>query len=137
MEYVRIARSGQVPEGIVRRFFAGDVELAVSRCEGEVHISSNYCTHLDCLLSSGTVTEDGLLCSCHGSVFDYATGEPLSPPAVVPIRVYPVKEEFGEILVGMDPDAPAAPCPAKRLRRVPEDAPGRPEGTGTGAVPGI
>lgn len=107
IEYIRVARSGQVPEGVVRRFFVGELELAVARFEGEVYISSNYCTHLDCLLSSGKVTEDGLLCSCHGSVFDFASGEPLSPPAVRPIRVYPAKEDNGEIYVGIDPSRPA------------------------------
>jgi 3-phenylpropionate/trans-cinnamate dioxygenase ferredoxin subunit len=101
MEFVRVARAGQVPEGVVRRFFVGDLELAVSRFDGEVHISANYCTHLACHLSSGKATEDGLLCPCHGSVFDYATGEPLSPPAVKPIKVYPVREEDGEIFVGL------------------------------------
>lgn len=102
MEFHRVARSGQVPEGVIRRFFLDDLELAVSRFDGEVHISTNYCSHLACLLSSGKVTEDGLLCSCHGSVFDYATGEPLSPPAVKPIRVYPAREVDGEIFVGLE-----------------------------------
>jgi nitrite reductase/ring-hydroxylating ferredoxin subunit len=105
MEYQRVARSGQVPEGVVRRFFVDDVEIAVARSEGEVYAMSNYCTHLDCLLSAGRVTEDGLLCSCHGSVFDYASGEPITPPATRPIRVYPVKEENGEIFVALPSDA--------------------------------
>ena len=69
MDFYRVARSGQVPDGTVRRFFVNEVELAVARWEGDVYITSNYCTHLDCLLSSGHVTDDGLLCSCHGSVF--------------------------------------------------------------------
>lgn len=104
MEYYRLARSGQVPDGVVRRFFVEDgVELAVSRWEGDVHVTTNYCTHLDCLLSSGKVTDDGLLCSCHNSVFDLETGEPISPPATRPIRVYPCKEENGEIFVGLEP----------------------------------
>lgn len=115
-EYVRVARSGQVPEGIVRRFFLGDVELAVARRDGTVHVSSNYCTHLDCLLSSGKVTQDGLLCSCHGSVFDFATGEPLSPPATKPIRIHAAKEENGEILVALDPAAATAEGPRRRKR---------------------
>lgn len=101
MEFYRVARSGQVPDGIVRRFFVNDIELAVARWDGEVFISSNYCTHLDCLLSSGHVTEDGLLCSCHGSVFDFETGEPIQPPATKPIKMYPVKEENEEIFVGL------------------------------------
>ncbi|KAA9149313.1 Rieske (2Fe-2S) protein [Amycolatopsis acidicola] len=102
MEYHQIARSGQVPEGVVRRFFAGAVEVALSRSEGEIHAMSNYCTHLDCLLSSGKVTDEGLLCSCHGSVFDYDSGEPLQPPATRPVTVFPVKEEGGHIYVGID-----------------------------------
>jgi nitrite reductase/ring-hydroxylating ferredoxin subunit len=99
VEYVKVARSGQVPEGVVRRFFVGELELAVSRFEGRVYASANYCTHLACHLSAGKVTEDGLLCSCHGSVFDWDTGEPLSPPALKPIKVYPAREEDGHILV--------------------------------------
>ncbi len=107
MEFVRVARSGQVADGIVRRFFADGVEVAVARWDGKAYASSNYCSHLDCLMSSGSATEDGLLCSCHGSVFDYDTGEPITPPATKPIRMYPVKEEDGQIYVGLDEAAKA------------------------------
>jgi 3-phenylpropionate/trans-cinnamate dioxygenase ferredoxin component len=101
VEYHKLARSGQVPEGVVRRFFAGDVEIALSRFDGEVHATSNYCSHLDCLLSSGKVTDEGLRCSCHGSVFDYASGAPLCPPATRAITVFPVREENGYVYVGI------------------------------------
>lgn len=116
MDYVRVARSGQVSDNTVRRFFVNDVELAVARWEGTVYITSNYCTHLDCLLSSGKVTDDGLLCSCHGSVFDFETGEPLSPPATKPIQLYPAREENGEIFVGLDPDAAGRESRRRRRR---------------------
>lgn len=116
MEFVRVARSGQVPDGRVRRFFAGDVELAVSRWEGTAYATSNYCSHLDCLLSSGKVVDDGLGCSCHGSVFDLETGEPILPPATEPIKVYPVREENGEIFVGIDPLDEVAAGPRRRKR---------------------
>lgn len=114
MEYVRVCRSGQVADEMVRRFFANGVEVAVARWEGTVYITSNYCTHLDCMLSSGKVTDDGLLCSCHGSVFDFETGEPISPPATKPIRLYPSREENGEIFVGFDADAAAREGPHRR-----------------------
>ena len=114
MEFYRVARSGQVPDGVVRRFFVNDVELAVARWDGEVYISSNYCTHLDCLLSSGHVTEDGLLCSCHGSVFDFETGEPILPPATKPIKMYPAREEYGNIFVGMEANAAENEGPRRR-----------------------
>lgn len=116
MEFYRVARSGQVPDGVVRRFFVNDIELAVARWDGQVYISSNYCTHLDCLLSSGHVTEDGLLCSCHGSVFDFETGDPILPPATKPIRMYPVREENGEVFVGLAADAATLEGPRRRER---------------------
>lgn len=107
MDYQRLARSGQVPEGVVRRFFAGEVEVAVARWGGRVYAMSNHCTHLACLLSSGHATDEGLRCSCHGSVFDYESGEPLQPPATRPITTYPVKEEDGHILIRIPTEATA------------------------------
>lgn len=116
MEYYRVARSGQVPDGVVRRFFVNEIELAVARWDGEVYISSNYCTHLDCLLSSGHVTEDGLLCSCHGSVFDFETGDPILPPATKPIKMYASREENDEIFVGLEDNAAELEGPRRRER---------------------
>jgi 3-phenylpropionate/trans-cinnamate dioxygenase ferredoxin subunit len=121
----KIARSGQAPEGVVRRFFAGEVEVAVSRSDGEVHATSNHCSHLDCLLSSGKVTDEGLLCSCHGSVFDYTSGEPLCPPANRPITVFPVREEEGHIWVDVDDELAEA---AMRRRAVGAPQAGRRRG---------
>jgi 3-phenylpropionate/trans-cinnamate dioxygenase ferredoxin subunit len=101
VEFHRVARSGQVPEGYVRRFYVNNLECAVARLNGKAYATSNYCTHLDCLLSSGKLVDDGLGCSCHGSVFDLETGEPVYPPATEPIQVYPVREEDGEVFVGV------------------------------------
>lgn len=113
MEY-RVARSGQVPEGYVRRFYAGELEMAVARLHGTVYATSNYCTHLDCLLSSGKLIDEGIACSCHGSVFDLQTGEPVSPPATEPIRTYPVREEGGEIFVAITEEDVRAGGPRRR-----------------------
>lgn len=100
-EFHRVCRSGQIPEGYVRRFYVDELECAVARLNGKAYATSNYCTHLDCLLSSGKLVDDGVLCSCHGSVFDLETGEPIYPPATEPIAVYPVREENGEVFVGV------------------------------------
>jgi 3-phenylpropionate/trans-cinnamate dioxygenase ferredoxin subunit len=115
----RVARSGQVPEGYVRRFYVDDLECAVARLRGTVHATSNYCTHLDCLLSSGKLVDDGIRCSCHGSVFDLENGDPIYPPATQPIRVYPVREEDGEVFVGVSQADIEDGGP--RRRRLPRD----------------
>jgi nitrite reductase/ring-hydroxylating ferredoxin subunit len=116
MEFKRVARSGQVPEGIVRRFFVGDYEFAVARLGGRAYATSNYCSHLDCLLSSGKLVQDGIGCSCHGSAFDLESGEPICPPATEPIKTYPVEERDGEIFVGIAADE-LPEGPRRRLRR--------------------
>lgn len=116
--YHRVARSGQVPDGYVRRFYVGELECAIARLRGTVHATSNYCTHLDCLLSSGKLIDDGIRCSCHGSVFDLDSGEPIYPPATEPIQVYPAYEEDGEIYVGVSEADVIAGGPRRRkLRR--------------------
>ena len=99
--YHRVARSVQIPDGYVRRFYVGELECAIARLRGSVHATSNYCTHLDCLLSSGKLVDDGVRCSCHGSVFYLESGDPIYPPATEPIQVYPAYEEDGEIFVGI------------------------------------
>lgn len=114
----RVARSGQIPDGYVRRFYVGELECAVARLHGRVHATSNYCTHLDCLLSSGKLIDDGIRCSCHGSVFDLDSGDPIYPPATEPIQVYPAREEDGEIFVGVSEADVVAGGPRRRkLRR--------------------
>jgi nitrite reductase/ring-hydroxylating ferredoxin subunit len=110
----RVARSGQIPDGYIRRFYVGDLECAIGRLHGTVYATSNYCTHLDCLLSSGKIIDDGIRCSCHGSVFDLRTGDPIYPPATEPIAVYPVREENGEVYVGVSEADVIAGGPRRR-----------------------
>jgi nitrite reductase/ring-hydroxylating ferredoxin subunit len=114
IEFIRVARSGQIPDGYVRRFYASGLEMCVARFRGVAYATSNYCTHLDCLLSSGKLVEDGIGCSCHGSVFDLETGEVIYPPATEPIRTYPVREDSGEIFVGITAADVAAGGPRRR-----------------------
>jgi 3-phenylpropionate/trans-cinnamate dioxygenase ferredoxin component len=98
-EYVYVARSGQLPDGYVRRFYPRGLELCFARNHGTAYAVSNTCTHMACLLSAGKVVEDGIGCSCHGSIFDLDTGEAIYPPATKAITTYPVAEVEGKLFV--------------------------------------
>lgn len=100
--YVRAARSGQVREGTVRRFEVAGTPLAIARSKGKAYALHNLCTHLACHLSSGAVEGDGLVCLCHGSIFELATGTPINPPATRPVKTYPVMEKDGQIFVAVE-----------------------------------
>ncbi|CAN5124541.1 hypothetical protein BH09PSE3_BH09PSE3_20780 [soil metagenome] len=97
--YKRVARSGQVPDGVVRRFVIEGVELAVARSEGKIYALHNLCTHLSCRLTAGKVESGGLTCLCHGSIFELATGIPINPPATKRVRTFPIIEQNGQIFV--------------------------------------
>lgn len=102
--YVYVCRSGQLPDGYVRRFYPRGLEICLARNHGKPYAVSNTCTHMACLLSAGKVVEDGIGCSCHGSIFDLDTGEAIYPPATKPITTYPLAEIDSKIFVRVTED---------------------------------
>jgi 3-phenylpropionate/trans-cinnamate dioxygenase ferredoxin subunit len=63
------------------------------------------CTHEYFELDKGFLTGGTLTCALHLSRFDLSDGEPLDPPAELPLAVYPVVVEDGRILIEV-PDGP-------------------------------
>lgn len=75
---------------------ASGVKVLVAQpTDGEIVGYSAICTHQGC-----TVAPDGaeLMCPCHGSVFDLATGEALQGPATEPLAPFGVRVEGGDVL---------------------------------------
>jgi nitrite reductase/ring-hydroxylating ferredoxin subunit len=98
-DFVYVCRSGQLPDGYVRRFYPRGLEVCLARNHGKAYAVSNTCTHMACLLSAGKVVDDGIGCSCHGSIFDLDTGEAIYPPATKPIITYPLQEIENKVFV--------------------------------------
>ena len=90
---------GQVPDGGCLALEVGGHPVAVVKSGGEVFAIENRCSHADVALSEGDVSDGTIECWLHGSAFDLRTGEPLTPPAVTPVAVYPVE------VSGEGPDA--------------------------------
>ncbi|MGV8978772.1 MAG: non-heme iron oxygenase ferredoxin subunit [Cellulomonas sp.] len=81
----------------------GLVEVAVVRDDGgELHAISDICSHGQVSLSDGEVEGSTIECWLHGSRFDLRTGEPLSPPAVRPVPVYPLTVDGESVFVDID-----------------------------------
>ena len=64
--------------------------ICVARVGDEVFAVDDTCSHSEASLSEGEVTDFKIECWLHGAEFDLRTGEALTPPAVAPIKVYPV-----------------------------------------------
>jgi 3-phenylpropionate/trans-cinnamate dioxygenase ferredoxin subunit len=57
------------------------------------------CSHEYFELDKGFLTGSSITCALHFSRFDLETGEPLDPPAELPLAIYPVSVEDGWVVL--------------------------------------
>jgi Rieske Fe-S protein len=72
-----------------------EARVAVFNSESGLYALSLVCTHLGCTLN---LTDNGLSCPCHGSLFDMR-GHVLKGPAERPLQKMRVEEQGGVIEV--------------------------------------
>lgn len=97
--WVKLAKASDVAPGQVRVFRAGDTRVALCRLPGGYYALQDLCTHDDGPLGEGAVVDGQVECPRHGARFDPATGAATRMPAIVPVKVYPVKLEGEDVLV--------------------------------------
>lgn len=89
-----LATVGEVPIG--GGLVLADQKIVLTQpVEGEFHAFSAVCTHQSGELA---VTEEGLHCSLHGSVFSPDDGSVLRPPATDPLPTVAITVEGDQIL---------------------------------------
>lgn len=96
-----VAKSSDVILGESKLFFATDlagrtVRHSLYRSATGVSALDVICTHNGCLV---TPEKAELVCKCHYSYFDAATGARKSGPADAPLRSFQVSEVDGEIYI--------------------------------------
>jgi len=73
--------------------------VVLVRGEGEeVHAFSTTCTHQGCPVTE--VTGGEIICPCHGSAFDAATGEVVDGPAPSPLNPIEVVVQGEDVVTG-------------------------------------
>ncbi len=75
--------------------------ICVARVGSEVFAIGDVCSHSDASLSEGDISNFKIECWLHGAEFDLRTGEALTPPAVVPVKTYPVTIDGDSVTVEM------------------------------------
>jgi 3-phenylpropionate/trans-cinnamate dioxygenase ferredoxin component len=90
-----------IPNGFVVPYYLNDLKrrISVARINDRLYAFDDLCTCAEpaCPLSAGLLTATGLMCQCHGSLFDVTTGAVLSGPATESLNVYDVAEVNGDI----------------------------------------
>ena len=102
---VAVGRVDDVPPGTMTMVQVDLANILVVNLDGRFHAMQGTCTHEYFELDRGFLTGDAITCALHLSRFDLATGEALDPPAELPLAVYPVSVEEGEIILEL-PDGP-------------------------------
>jgi 3-phenylpropionate/trans-cinnamate dioxygenase ferredoxin subunit len=96
----------EVPDGTMKMAFVdGTDQVLVVHSNGRLSAMQGICTHEYFELDKGFLTAGTITCALHLSRFDLDSGEPLDPPAEIPLAVYPVVVEDGRILIEV-PDGP-------------------------------
>jgi Rieske Fe-S protein len=88
-----LAALADVPDG--GGLVLGSRHVVITRTGDAVHAFSATCTHQGCTVSD--VSNGGIHCPCHGSVFDATTGKVLRGPATTPLPAVPVEVRAGSV----------------------------------------
>ena len=97
----RLCATDDVKSGEARRFDVGKHRICLVRIDDDFYAIGDTCTHANVSLSEGEVYSElkEIECWKHGSTFSLETGEPQSLPATLPVPVYTVRVEAGDVFV--------------------------------------
>ena len=104
--WTEVGRVEDVPPGHAARVEIDDVPLAIFNLDGEFYCLDDTCSHAQASLSDGDLDSErcAIECPLHGSAFSLRTGEPMSLPAVEPVRVHKIDTSGGVLRVALDRD---------------------------------
>ena len=92
-----------VPNDFVVPYYLDDLKrrISVARVGDRLHAFDDLCTCAEraCPLSGGLLTGTTIMCQCHGSRFDIASGAVINGPATDALKVYEAQEIDGSIQV--------------------------------------
>ena len=96
----------EIGDGEMRMVWVdGTDQVLVIRQGGDFTAVQGICSHEYFELDKGFLTAGTLTCALHLSRFDLSDGEPLDPPAELPLAVYPVVIVDGRVTIEV-PDGP-------------------------------
>ena len=90
----------ELAEGEMRMVWVDETDpVLVVHVNGEFHALQGTCSHEYFELDRGFLTAGTLTCALHLSRFDLTDGEPLDPPAELPLAVYAVEIVDGRVTI--------------------------------------
>ena len=99
VDWVKACNKNEVGNGELFSFDHKEKKILLTNLDGKFFATDRVCTHAEADLSTGMLSEEGVRCPLHLSVFNLQTGEPQNPPAENALKTYNIKINENEIFV--------------------------------------
>ena len=100
--WIKVATTEAIPEDDMIAVEIEGKQIALYHVGGAFHATANVCTHAYALLTDGFLDECTIECPLHAGRFDITTGRALGPPVNRDLKLYKLKIEGSDILIGLD-----------------------------------
>lgn len=100
--FIPVISVHELLEGTARRCVIGDKAVALFNVDGQIYATQDDCTHGLASLADGYLEGDEIECPLHQGVFNVRTGEVVSRPCTVSLKVYSVEVEDGLVHISLD-----------------------------------
>lgn len=94
-----IAKVSDTRPGTISVHEVGDMRIALCNVNGRFYAIDDVCTHDGGPLDQGELDGELVECPRHGARFDVTTGQPMTLPAVRPVKTYPVTVDGDDVRV--------------------------------------
>jgi len=98
-DWVKACKKDEVASGELFSFDHNEKKILLANLDGKLYATDRICTHEEADLSTGMLSEEGVRCPLHLSVFNLQTGEPQNPPAENALKTYNIKINENEVYV--------------------------------------
>jgi 3-phenylpropionate/trans-cinnamate dioxygenase ferredoxin component len=99
VEWVKACNTDELANGELFSCDLKDKKILLVNLNGKIHATDRICTHAEADLFTGFLTDEGVRCPLHLSVFNLESGIPENPPAEKALNVYNVKIDSNQIYV--------------------------------------
>ena len=98
-DFVTVAQASELSPGERMIVQVGRTWVAVFNVDGQFYAIQDICTHDGGPLAEGKLFGCEIECPRHGARFDLRDGRVTAPPALIPVPVYDVRVQDGQIQV--------------------------------------
>ena len=98
-DWIKACSIDNLGQGEMFSFDHNEKKLLLTNMNGKIFATDRICTHAEADLSNGILTENGLTCPLHLSVFNMDDGTPQNLPAENPLQTYRTKIQDNSILI--------------------------------------